>query len=542
MKVCVIQPKYSMNPADLDERFEAIIRLMDECDDTMDLIVLPEYSDCPVYERTKEEFEAFTGKCHARLMAHAAETARRCNAVVFAAGADESDQGRRNTVFAFDRQGNLVGKYFKNHPTNIEIKNLGVDDSYSKSFRKPTVITIEGVRYAFLTCYDFYFYEEYARIALENVDVIIGCSQQRSDPHDWSEVFCRFLAINTSAYVVRASLSIDENSTIGGGSLIVDTFGNVLLAMRSTVGIGCAEFDPHEKFKKPAGFGNPPAKHYEYVEKGRRPWLYRPAGSAIVPDDDHMPYPRICAHRGYNRIAPTSSMPSLGAAIAMGAEEVEFDLRFSKDGEIIVCHDSTVTFPNGEKRRIEESTYEEILTVDVGEGENGNMNGLRLCRFEDVLAKFAGHAIMNVHIKALDEETEYDDAKMQRIVDLLYEYDCAKHAYFMGGLNIMRCALRVAPEIHRCMGAGRKPWNIVEEAIEMKCQKVQLFKPYFNEEMVKRAHENGIICNVFFANDPGEAQRYRDMGIETILTDDCFTIMKSEKAKETSKRTDKYII
>lgn len=30
----------------------------------------------------------------------------------------------------------------------------------------------------------------------------------------------------------------------------------------------------------------------------------RPAGSAIVMNDSVMPYPRICAHRGFNTIAP----------------------------------------------------------------------------------------------------------------------------------------------------------------------------------------------------------------------------------------------
>lgn len=529
MKVCVIQPRYSMNYGELNERFEDILALMDQCDESMDLIVLPEYSDAPVYSRSRQEFQAAIARNHARLMDRAAHTARRCRAVVFAAGGDETKDGPRNTVFAFDRNGNLVGKYFKNHPTGVEINKLGVDDRYSRRFAPPTVITIEGVRYAFLTCYDFYFYENYSQLARANVDVIIGCSQQRSDPHDWSEVFCRFLAINTSAYVVRASLSMDENSAIGGGSMIVDTFGNVLLHMRSRVGMECAEFDPHEKFQKPAGFGNPPACHYQYVEKGRRPWLYRPAGSAIVMDDEQMPYPRICAHRGYNRIAPTSSLAAFGAAVAMGADEIEFDLRFSKDGEIVVCHDSPVRFPDGTRHRIEDMTFEALMSFDAGANENGGMTGLKLIRFEQVLQKFAGHTIMNVHIKADDEETEYDDNHMRQIVELLYRYDCARYAYFMGGLNIMRSALRVAPEIHRCMGAGRDPWNIVEEAIQMNCRKVQLFKPYLNEAMIKRAHDNGIICNVFFANTPAEARQYREMGIDTILTDDCFAIMKAEK-------------
>ena len=99
-------------------------------------------------------------------------------------------------------------------------------------------------------------------------------------------------------------------------------------------------FCPYEQ--KPAGFGGsnkPPQPHYEYVDAGRRPWLYRNSGASVVRTDDDMPYPRLCAHRGFNTVAPENSMPAFGAAIALGAEEIEFDLRTTKDGVIVSIHD-----------------------------------------------------------------------------------------------------------------------------------------------------------------------------------------------------------
>ena len=45
MKVSVLQPRYSMNGADLDTCFSELLALLDECDESLDLIVLPEYSD-----------------------------------------------------------------------------------------------------------------------------------------------------------------------------------------------------------------------------------------------------------------------------------------------------------------------------------------------------------------------------------------------------------------------------------------------------------------------------------------------------------------
>lgn len=45
MKVCVIQPYYSFDEKDADRCFEGLLSLLDKCDESLDLIVLPEYGD-----------------------------------------------------------------------------------------------------------------------------------------------------------------------------------------------------------------------------------------------------------------------------------------------------------------------------------------------------------------------------------------------------------------------------------------------------------------------------------------------------------------
>ena len=59
-----------------------------------------------------------------------------------------------------------------------------------------------------------------------------------------------------------------------------------------------------------------------------------------IPGDGEFPYPRVCAHRGFNTVAPENSLAAFGAAIALGAPEIELDIRFSKDGIPVVAHDS----------------------------------------------------------------------------------------------------------------------------------------------------------------------------------------------------------
>jgi glycerophosphoryl diester phosphodiesterase len=280
------------------------------------------------------------------------------------------------------------------------------------------------------------------------------------------------------------------------------------------------EFDVNDKYYKPAGYGNPDASHYEYIEYGRKPWQYRNAGSAIIPNDEHLKYPRICAHRGFNTIAPENSMPAFGAAIALGAHEIEFDLWPTSDGEIVSCHDSTLDRVSDGSGKIYEHTYEELKKLDFGVKFGEKFKGLQIVLFEEILKKFSGHTIMNVHVKPMGPS--YNPEIMKKIVALVRKYDASKHIYFMLEPDSdIRMFKEYAPDINICVGHDfNRNWAIVDRAIELGAQKVQFFKPYFNKEMIDKAHAHGIICNIFWADDPEEAKRYLEMGIDTILTND----------------------
>jgi len=516
MKACIIQPPYSRDVSFSDEYFNYKINLLDKCDETVDIIVLPEYSDVPCATSTKEETLYYHKKYIDTLLNKCIETAKRCNAVVFVNALYEINNNYRNTTYVYNQKGELIGKYFKKHLPPLELETLELDSDYTFEYSEPYVIETDGLRYGFLTCYDFYFYEAFANIARNNVDIIIGCSLQRSDSHDAIETMCRFLAYNTNSYVIRSSVSFDEKSEICGASMVVSPYGKVLKNMKGKFGMETVEFDPKDKYYKPAGYGNPDAAHYEYIEYGRKPWQYRPAGSAVINNDKKLSYPRICAHRGFNSVAPENTMPAYGAAIAMGAEEIEFDLWPTSDGEIISCHDQNLDRVSNGTGLVTDCTLEELEKLDFGIKFSEKFKGLSIVKFEDILKKFSAHVIMNIHVKPYPEDI------MKKIVSLVRKYDCEGYVYFMLETDIqIKQFKEYAPDISVCVGhLNERPWAIVDRAIELGCEKVQLFKPYFNKEMIDKAHEHGIICNVFWSDDTDEAKSFLEMGIDTILTND----------------------
>ena len=279
---------------------------------------------------------------NALLLERVQATAKRCNALVFVNAGYKTGNLARNTTYAIDREGNIVGKYFKAHPAPSEVRTGAeggheLDVAYSYEFDKPYVLEIEGLRFGFLTCYDFYFYENFARIAREKVDIIIGCSLQRTDTHEALSIINKFLCYQTNSYLIRSSVSLGEDSPVCGCSMVVTPKGEELVNMKSRVGLGVCEIEPTEKYYKAAGHNGALKPHYEYIEEGRRPWLYRNGGPSVVRPDDRMSYPRLCAHRGFNTVAPENSMPAFGAAVALGAEEIEFDIWSTKDGVLVSC-------------------------------------------------------------------------------------------------------------------------------------------------------------------------------------------------------------
>lgn len=520
MKAYIVQPPYSRDTGFSDSFFDYKLKLLDACSEDVDIIVLPEYSDVPCATSTMEETLLYHNKYIDTLLGKCAQTAKRCSAHVFVNALSKEPTGYRNTTYCFDRTGTLAGKYFKKHLPPLELK-MGLDREYTAQPSAPYVLELDGLRYGFLTCYDFYFYEAFPQIARQDVDIIIGCSLQRSDSHDAIETMCRFLAYNTNAYVLRSSVSFDENSTICGASMAVSPEGKVLANMGGKFGAITVEFDPHKKYLKPAGYGNPDAAHWQYIEIGRNPWQYRNAGASMVAPDAQMPYPRVCAHRGFNTIAPENSMPAFGAAIAMGAEEIEFDIWPTKDGVLVSCHDDVLDRVSDGHGKIYEHTYAELLELDFGVKHGEKFRGLKIPTFEEILQRFAGQVIMNIHVKHWD--CDFSDPMMEQIVELIRKYDAQKHVYFMTANDkIIRQVMEYAPDIPCCVGwdGNEDPMSMVDRAIALNAYKIQLFKPYFNAETVKKAHAHGILCNVFWSDDPAETKQFREMGIDTILTND----------------------
>lgn len=218
-------------------------------------------------------------------------------------------------------------------------------------------------------------------------------------------------------------------------------------------------------------------------------------------------------------------MPAFGAAIALGAQEIEFDLWWTKDGDVVSIHDSTLDRVSDGHGKVYEKTLDELMRLDFGFRFSDKYKGLKIVRFEEILKHFSGQVIMNVHIKDTDDISPLDEEHLKRIIRLIDKYDARRYVYFMSANDsVLKQLQHLAPDIALCVGENSRHFEIVNRAIELGIDRVQLFKPYFNEEMILKAKQHGVKLNVFWSDEPEEARRFLDMGIDCILTNDYLNI------------------
>jgi glycerophosphoryl diester phosphodiesterase len=75
---------------------------------------------------------------------------------------------------------------------------------------------------------------------------------------------------------------------------------------------------------------------------------------------------RIIAHRGASGYAPENTMAAFERAAGMGVREIEFDLQLTKDGRMVVIHDTVLDRYGYPGLRVAEMTLGDLKKLDMG--------------------------------------------------------------------------------------------------------------------------------------------------------------------------------
>jgi glycerophosphoryl diester phosphodiesterase len=74
----------------------------------------------------------------------------------------------------------------------------------------------------------------------------------------------------------------------------------------------------------------------------------------------------VIAHRGNRAHAPENTVAAMLEAVALGVDAVEFDLRLSADGVLVVAHDATLERTTDGHGTVQEHSAEQLRGLDAG--------------------------------------------------------------------------------------------------------------------------------------------------------------------------------
>ncbi len=94
--------------------------------------------------------------------------------------------------------------------------------------------------------------------------------------------------------------------------------------------------------------------------------------------------PLIISHRGASKEAPENTLPAFEKAFAEGADGVETDVRTTKDGVLVVMHDSTVDRTTNGKGAVNSLTLAELKALDAGVKKGPEYAGTKVPTLEEV--------------------------------------------------------------------------------------------------------------------------------------------------------------
>ena len=220
--------------------------------------------------------------------------------------------------------------------------------------------------------------------------------------------------------------------------------------------------------------------------------------------------PKIIAHRGASAHAPENTMTAFQLALDVHADGIELDVMLSKDGEVVVIHDDTVDRTTDGSGRVKDMTWQELQSLDAGEGA-------AIPSLEAVFERFGGKFLINIELKNYSSIFDPLPLKVAHLVKKHNLVDSVLISSF-NPFNLPRVRRRI-PDVRLgliTMPAKAKHWIwrfFVYDSLH----------PHYDDVdkvLVSALHARGRQINVWTVDDPQEIRRLADLKVDGIITND----------------------
>lgn len=215
----------------------------------------------------------------------------------------------------------------------------------------------------------------------------------------------------------------------------------------------------------------------------------------------------IFGHRGAMGHAPENTLEAMRVALEMGVDWVELDVHVV-EGELVVIHDSQVDRTTNGKGDLADFSLAELRELDAGNGEKIPL----LSEIFDFIDRRVG---INVELKGAhtaEPAVSFLEKQIEKgwPVDkiLLSSFD---HQLLLEAKNLNPVFRRAA------LYFGQKPdYEFLLD--ELQAYAVHPFVFFVDQELIEKAHANGLKVFVYTVNEPDDISRMRDLKVDGIFT------------------------
>jgi len=110
--------------------------------------------------------------------------------------------------------------------------------------------------------------------------------------------------------------------------------------------------------------------------------------------------PLIIAHRGASARGPENTLPAFRLAVQAGAPMIEFDVHQTRDGELVVVHDTSLRRTTGSRATVAACRWRDVAALDAGAWFAPAFGGTPIPTLRQVLHVLDRKAAANIELKA----------------------------------------------------------------------------------------------------------------------------------------------
>jgi glycerophosphoryl diester phosphodiesterase len=235
--------------------------------------------------------------------------------------------------------------------------------------------------------------------------------------------------------------------------------------------------------------------------------------------------PLSVAHRGHSIACPENTLEAYRKAIELGVEMIECDVNITRDGTLVMIHDSTLDRTTTGSGRISAATWEEIKQLDAGAKFKPEFAGVRVPSTEETLLLYKEAGILSCfEVKGADADES--DRIALGLVELFVKHNMLDTAFLSSyhhealHLAKSKCPeLLLAPE-RLPDDAPADPPEALRQAKAFSAPVLQHQYTVLTADVVRALHENEIAVWSWSTTDEASMVSSIDLGADALMGDD----------------------